>query len=1055
MNTTLKKPNIIELAIKYHQVTFAIFGLFLAFGIYSLLTMERSEDPRIDIKQAVIYSLYPGANIEQVEVQVTEKLEEFLFSFEEIDKEDTYSVTREGRSVITIDIHDHIADEELDIIWSKIRGGLSGFRSTLPEGLIGPVLNSDFGETTAIIVSLSSGRHSYAEKKEFLEVLEDEIKVLPKASKINRLGVQREQVTITTNTEKMARYGLNIQQVAQVIRQENTISPTGEINSNEFNVPINTNSLYTTMGQLENQIIYNNPNGNIVRLKDIARLERGYVDLQQKIVKNQENVLALSVEMQPGYNIVDFGHDLDMAIEKAANKLPQDVNIEMIHSQPTIVASAVNHFFVEFTIAVGAVIVVIMILLPFRMATVSAIASPVSILITFAVLNLLGLAIHSVTLAGMIICLGMVVDDAVIIVDNYIEKLDEGLDRWQAAWKSATQLFVPIMTATAAIILAFLPLSFLMTGITSDFIFAMPITVSLALGMSFVVAIFLTPYLCFLFIKKGVHQKTNDDVEKKPSFLEKVQGRYDKSIEWVFRNSVVCLSVGLIIVVIGVYLFSKVPQEFFPKLERDVFNLEVWLPEGATVEKTEAVVANIVQDIEDDERIVSISSFIGESSPRFHATYAPEPPAENYAQLFIKTTDAKASDALVNDYKVGLAEKYPEATVRVRQLSYQEAPTPVEIRVVGTDIDSMQSVAVKIQDILAETDGANWIHSNWREEYYRMGILIDEIEANRLGLSTSGISEFISGLVNGFPISTYWEEEEPVTITMRLEETYRRDFEDLANIYIPTPSGRSVPLRQVASFEPQWMPGRIVRRNGLRTITVRSEAQLGLFASEILAVATPKIEALNLPEGIEINYGGDREATDENMPTLIKSLSVSVLLIFLVLMFQFKDYRKALIILSTFILAIPGAAIGLLGLGHPFGFTAFLGTISLIGIVVRNGIILVDYADELRRDHGYEILEAAILAAKRRMRPIVLTASAAAMGVVPMIVGGSSLWAPMASVLCIGLMWSMFMTLYIIPLMYYLWLRPKKVKADTRRHTSQSSANGGLKNETGKLALGS
>ena len=1025
MNKELKKPNIIELAMKYRQVTFAIFGLFLAFGLYSVLNMQRSEDPRIDIKQAVIYSLYPGANVQQVEEQVTQKLEEFLFGYEEIDKEDTYSVTREGRSVITIDLQDHIDVDELETVWSKIRGGLNTYRMNLPNGLIGPILNSDFGETTAIIVSLSSERHSYAVKKDFLKILEDEIKVLPKASKINRLGLQTEQITVTTNTEKMSRYGLNIQQVAGAIRQANTIKGTGELSSASFNVPINTNSLYESITQLENQIVNYEPNGNIVRLKDIANIERGYADLEQKIVKNNENVLALSVEMQPGFNIVDFGHDLDVAIENARDRIPEDVKIEMIHSQPEIVDEAVNHFFVEFAIAVAAVIVVIMILLPLRMATVSAIASPVSILITFAVLNLLGLAIHSVTLAGMIICLGMVVDDAVIIVDNYIEKLDEGMDRWQAAWQSATQLFVPILTATAAIIFAFLPLSFLMTGITSDFIFVMPITVSLALGMSFVVAIFLTPYLCFLFIKKGVHNKAETPENKKPSVLDKVQGAYDKSIEWVFRNGKLAMGTGFVVVLIGVFMFSKVPQEFFPKLERDIFNLEVWLPEGASVEKTEMAVSQIVKDIEEDKRIKSVSSFIGESSPRFHSTYAPEPPAENYAQLFIKAYDAHKADEALHDYITSLATKYPEATVRVRQLSYQEAPTPLEIRVIGTDIDDLQAVADKVEGVLQKVEGVNWLHTDWREEYYRMGVEINTVEANRLGLTSSGISEYIGGLVNGFPVSTYWEEDEPINISVRLEETYRQNFDDLGNTYIPTISGKSVPLRQVASFEPEWMPGRIVRRNGLRTITVRSEAQLGRFASEILADAIPQIEKLDLPEGVRIGYGGDQEATEENMPSLITSLAASVLLIFLTLMFQFKDVRKSLIILSTFVLAIPGAAIGLLALNHPFGFTAFLGTISLIGIVVRNGIILVDYADELVRDHGYGFREAALLAAQRRMRPIFLTASAAAIGVVPMIVGGSSLWAPLASVLCIGLMWSMFMTLYIIPLMYNLWLGPK------------------------------
>lgn len=832
----------------------------------------------------------------------------------------------------------------------------------------------------------------------------------------------------------MALYGLSLPQIIDGISGENSIARSGTFTSNEYNVPIKTNSLYTSEDQIKEQIIMYNPDGDIVRVKDIAQVNRGYADLQSKIKMNDEDVLALSVEMQPGNNIVQFGEELDVALDNARDLLPPDVNIEMIHSQPEIVAEAVNHFFLEFFIAVVAVIVVIMILLPFRMATVSAIASPVSILVTFAVLNLIGFGIHSVTLAGMIICLGMVVDDAVIIVDNYIEKLDEGMDNWTAAWKSATQLFVPVMTATATIIVAFLPLAFTMEGIAKDFIFTMPITVSIALMTSFIVAIFLTPYLCFIFIKKGVHNKEIKEDGKK-SVLDLIQDRYDRSVEWVFDNRSKTLITGFGSVVAGVLLFGFVSQEFFPKLERDVLNLEVWLPEGASVEKTEKVVSKIEARIKDDPRIKRMSSFIGESSPRFHSTYAPEPPAENYSQMFIKTLGSKESLELVEMFSTELATAFPEASIRVKQLSYQEFPAPLEIRITGSNIDSLQSVATSITAILKDTPGANWVHTDWREEYYRLAVDIDDNEANKLGLTSRGITEYIGGLLDGIPVSTYWEGEEAINVALRLEDDYKESFDDISDLYISNQRGQSVPLRQVADISPEWMPGRIAHRNGLRTITVSSEAQWGRYASEMLADAEPRLKALQLPEGVSVSYGGDHKSTIDNMPNLIQALLISVMLIFLILMFQFKNIKKSLIILSTFLLSIPGAAIGLLSLDHPFGFTAFLGTISLIGIVVRNGIILVDYADELVRDHGYDLRTAALLAAQRRMRPIFLTASAAAIGVVPMIISGSPLWAPMASVLCVGLMWSMFMTLYIIPLMYFSWLTVKS--ENDKMHQSQ------------------
>jgi len=1018
----MRKPNIIELAMKYQQVTLSLFTLLVLFGGYSILTMQRSEDPNLDIKRAIVYAVYPGANILQVEEQVTNKIEELLFSYEEVDKTDTYSVTREGQVVVTIDIQDHVDNEDLDIVWSKLRAGLANLSAELPRGVIGPILNSDFGETTAIMVSLSSERHSYAEKKEFLEKLEDEIKRLDNASKINRLGLQQEQITVVTNTQKLSQFGITPQQAFRAIQEQNSIRPTGELTNEGFNVPINTNTLYKAEEQLMDQIIYYRPDGKTIRLKDIAKIERGYADLTSKVRKNKQDALVLSVEMQPGNNIVFFGEELQDAIDKVKAELPPDVKIDMLHSQPEIVESAVNHFFIEFMIAVVAVIIVIMLLLPLRMASVSAIASPVSILITFAVLNLIGLGIHSVTLAGMIICLGMVVDDAVIIVDNYIEKLDEGMGRWESAWKAATQLFVPVMTATATIIFAFLPLSFMLEGISSDFVFTMPITVSLALATSFFVAIFLTPYLCYIFIKKGVKVQENRP-QNRFSLLQKAQSGYDRSIDWAFKKGKLVLTFGAVTVLIGIFLFTKVPQQFFPKLQRDVFNLEIWLAEGTSVETTEKLVIELEGMIEKDGRIKEISSFIGVSSPRFHPTYAPTSPAENYAQIFIKTVDAKAAEELIPLYIADLEDYFPEATIRVRQISYEEFTTPIEIRVKGDRIEDITSVGEQVKQILQDANGTNWVHTNWREPYYRMGIEIDESEANRVGLSTVGVSEYIGGLMNGFPISTYWEGEENVNVSFRLEDAYRNSFDDLQNLNILTRSGRSVPLRQVASIRPSWLPGRLAHHNGIRTVTVRAEAQLGRYASEILKDVDKEIAKIDMPDGVFIEYGGDHESTLDNMPNMVQSLMVSILLIFMVLIFQFRDIKKSLIILSTFILAIPGAALGLLILGHPFGFTAFLGTISLIGIVVRNGIILVDYADELVHHHGHSIEEAALLSAKRRMRPIFLTASAAAIGVVPMIIGGSPLWAPLASVLCVGLMWSMFMTLYIIPLMYKGWIK--------------------------------
>ena len=1026
MNNTSKKPNIIELAMKYHEVTLAVFVIALLGGVYSLLTMPRSEDPDVTVRQGVLVYIYPGADVQQVEDQVTKRVEEFLFTFDGVKKSKTYSTTKNGQVVVNIELMDHVGQGELDMVWSDINHGLNRLTPNLPQGVIGPILNTDFGKTVAVMIAISSDRHSYAELLDYAEQLEDGVKTIEETAKIDRFGMQEETITVAVNSQRMAQYGVGVNQVMSVLQQQNSVNYAGEVDG-KYDQPVFTSTLYDTKNQLANQIITYQPNGNMVRLRDIAQVTRGYADTKQKIKVKGQEVLMLSVEMQRGNNIVNFGQDLDEKIAEVTATMPSDIHVTQIFSQPTLVAHSISHFMIEFGIAIAAVILVVMLLLPLRMATISAIASPVSILITFAVLNLLGFSIHSVTLAGMIICLGMVVDDAIIIVDNHVEKLDEGLPPWEAAWKAATQLLIPVMTATLTIIFAFLPLAFVMEGISSDFVYTLPFVVSIALATSFLVAIFLTPWLCYKFIKKGIHQPDQPrQADRKPNLLDRVQTGYDALVTYCFRHSSLTMGLGITVVVAGVFAFTRVPQQFFPVLDRDLFNLEVWLPNGSSLESTEAVVEQLEAHVKQDEQIESVSSFIGTSSPRFHATYAPEAPAPYYAQLFIKANSADDANELIEKYVQELPDLIPEAKIRVKQLSFQASKTPIEVRVTGENIDDLRRVSAQVQEILHKTEGTGWVHTDYQDDYQAVRVDINQERANELGLSNQMITQTLGASLEGAPVSVFWEGDDPVNILLRLEESQRDDYTDINNLYLNTRSGQVVPLRQVASLSPEWQTGQIVRRNGLRTLTVRSEAQKGVYASRMMEEIRPQVEALELPSGVRVTYGGDQEETEENMPNMIKALLISILLIFLTLMFQFKSVTRCLVILSTFVLSLLGAACGLLLTGYPFGFTAFLGLISLIGIVVRNGIILVDYADELVRDHGMSLRDAALQAAQRRMRPIFLTSSAAAIGVVPMIVGGSPLWAPLGSVLAVGLMFSMFITLLVVPVLYYLMLTTRK-----------------------------
>jgi len=1015
----------IEASMKYSQISMLIAGLLVLIGIGALITMPRSEDPRITVRQGIVFALYPGADELQVEKQVTDKIEQYLFSFEEIKKAKTRSETKEGQVVITAELNDNVKDPKK--FWSTLQHGLNTtLRPTLPPGVQGPVVNSDFGDVVAQMITVTAPGRTYAEVENYLDKLEDGIKTIPEVSKINRYGGQRQQIYITVDDEKMQQYGFDFATLANILQAQNVTNYTGDITLSASNIPIFANSRYKDEAAIGNQIIYSSPDGKVVRLKDVARIERRYEELNSFIKVGGSNVMMLTIQMQPGNNIVFLGDDLDKKIEEVKQTLPSDVSVKIIVNQPEVVRERVSHFMVEFGIAIASVIVVVMLLLPFRIASISAIAAPVSIAITFAILNMVGIEIHQVSLAALIIVLGMVVDDAIVIVDNYIEKLDEGVASWTAAWQSATQLIVPVFTATAAIIFAFMPLAFVLKGLPKEFIQSLPIAVSIALFASFMVAVFLTPYMCFLFLKKGLKHQVSDRPAKK-KILDHLQDAFNKAVEFCFRWPRATMLTGLASVVLAMMVGGNVEEELFPMAERNQFNLELWMQNGTDVAETAKAVEKVEAAIKNDSRILATASFVGTSSPRFHATYAPETPRENFAQIFINTTSEQATVEMVNEYLTKFNGFLPNGYVRVRQLSNKQTPAPVEVRIMGDNLKDQKKVAAQVAAIVEKAKGTNWIRTDYQDDYFGIRAVIREDAASRLGVSNAAITQTLGGEIKGAVVSTLWESDKAIDILLRLDGKNRDDFNKLQNIYVTTQFNTKVPLKEVVDLQPAWHTGVIAHRNGLRTLTVLSEAQLGITATAIVNEIKPKIEALSLPDGISINYGGEVESSGETAPDMGKSLLISLLLIFLTLLFQFKSIGKVLIVLATFPLSLLGAMLGLLLTGNPMGFTAFLGIISLMGIVVRNGIILVDYADELIREHHYTIKAAAIASAKRRMRPIFLTSSAAAIGVVPMILSKSPLWSPLGSVLALGLIVSMVMTLFVVPILYYRFIKPQPV----------------------------
>ena len=1014
----MKKINIIEAAMKYRQIVLAFVLVMMVLGVIGLLNMPRREYPEFTIRQGVVVGIYPGATSLEVEEQLTSVVENYIFGYEEVNKEKTHSVSKEGQMIIYVELNDNIRNA--DKFWSKLRHGLDELKMQLPTGVLALVGSNDFGDTSALLITMSSDQKSYRQLEEVMKDLESDIRKISSVSKIKRFGTQEEKIYVYVQEEKMNEYNVDPTTIFASFKIQESLIYSGELDNGELVLPVHVPPRFSSEEDLLNQIIYSDPQGNIVRLKDIARVERKYGDPDSYIKNNKNSALLLSLEMQKGNNIVQFGDDIQEVLNRFSEKTSGDVKINVISNLPDVVDHSISHFMIEFLIAILAVIVVTMILLPFRVAAVAGITIPVSILITIGIMQMVGIQLHIVSLAGLIVVLGMVVDNAIVVIDNHIEKLDQREKPWDAAWKAATELFIPVLSATGAIIAAFLPMMLFLHGMAGDFVGTFPITIAIALIVSMFIAILMVPFMCFIFIKKGLHKPQDEQKEEKKSFLDRVQNTYDSMLEWTFRHVKATLALGVLSVLLGILLFSQVEQRMFPAMERSQFPVEVYLPEGASLDRTEEVIDSLEKILLADDRVTNVASFVGTGSPRFNDLYAPHLAAKNFGQLMVNTISEEATIEILDEYSKKYKDAFPEARVKWKQLAMEDFEAPLEIRISGDSIAQLKEVAENVSKILRDNDDVSWVRDDWGEMRRGISVKLDRNKATQLGYAKTLVAASLMTSLDGLPLTTIWEGDYPVGVVMLNEEESRDQVNDLENHYVSSPlTMQSLPLRSIAKLEPEWTEGEINRRNGVRTMTVKGDVNREVIPSNVFSQVRPEIDALELPEGVSISYGGDYEATIDNMVPLVYSLGVSVLIIFFILLIQFKTVRRALLIMSTMLMSFLGAALGLTITGYPFGMTSFIGVIGLVGIVVRNGIILIDYAMQLVINEGHSYKEAAIAAGKRRMRPIFLTSMAAAMGVVPMIISQSPLWGPLGAVICFGMIVGMLLTLTILPVLYW------------------------------------
>ena len=1013
------KTTFIEHAMRNNKIVITIVLTLMVVGIVALRKMPRNEFPVFTVRQGVVVGVYPGASSEQVAEQLTTAVENYTFGFKEVKKSGTYSYSREGIMYMFVELTADCKDAEK--FWSTYKHGLELLKSSLPSGVLALVANSDFGDTSALLISLSSDNHTYKDLELWLKKLEAEVRKIPATSKVKNVGLQKEKIFVNVDPDKLNEYNIKALSLLGAFQSNGLVGYAGDIDDGETLLNLHFGENYESEKDLAEQIVYSDPDGNVVRLKDIATIERRYDDPDSYIKQDGRKTILLSLEMQNGNNIVEYGEAVDKAIETFKAQLPDGIDVEKISELPKYVKESVNDFMREFLIAIIAVICVTMLLLPLRVASVAGITVPISVLITLAVLYFFGIELEMVSLASLILVLGMIVDNSIVVIDNHVEMIDHGLSPWHSAIKSAKELSGSVIVATIAIICVYAPLAFMVPGSAGEFLEIFPPVVAIALIISVIIALMLVPYLDFVFIKKGLKNRSEEGEKKKRrSFLDVMQSVYDRLLERSFNHRGAVIISALIIIGLSFWGFTTIDQALFPKVERNQFAVEVYLPTGASLAQTEAVVDSVEQLLLNDERVTKVTTFIGTSSPRFHTVYAPKMPAPNFGQLLVNTVSNQATKDIVRDYESKYSNRYPNAFVKWRILAMQFTPSPIEIRISSDSISDIHKVEKQVFDIINKTAGISWARSDWDQKQQNIRIDVDRDKANRLGISKSLIATSLMAGFGGLPLTTIWEGDYPIDVQLTMKNDGETEgIETLENKYIASPKTFStVPLRSIATLRPEWNEGTVVHRNGVPTLTIAIDEEAGYVASNILNELMPQIAALDLPVGTSISYGGDYEGTEEVFVPMGIALGLSILLIFFVLLFQFKKFKVVLLIMSGMLMTIPGAVIGLKLTGYPFSITAFVGITSLCGMIVRNGIILIDYARELRDKEKLMVREAAIAAGKRRMRPIFLTSAAAAMGVVPMIISRSPLWGPLGTVICFGLLVSMVLALFVLPILY-------------------------------------
>ncbi len=1023
--------NLTKFAIEKNRITFTLLAVIIVMGLSLYRALPRDSMPPYTVRVATIVSEFPGAGPERVELLVTDKVEKKAQEIPEV--KEINSTSRTGLSIVTVTLKDEVNPKDLQSIWDLLRRKIESIAG-LPEGVVPDLNDEDIGVVYGIMVGLISDGYSYAEMKDYADDLRDDLIKLDAAAKVELSGVQDERIFVEFDNSQLKEYELTSAKLQSIIAATNILNSGGQVDLEDERIILEPTGNFNSVKDIQKTLIPVGDGSQVVYLSDITRVEKGYVEPASSIVRvNGKPAIALSISLKEGANIISLGEKVDQVLSRWNSNLPVGLKAERLSSMDSYVDHSIKNFIGNLIQSIIIVMLVMLIFLGFRTGVVVAVLIPIVTVMTLMLMGMIHMGLNQVTLAALIMALGMMVDNAIVVSESIMVKMEQGILAKQAAVESCDELLVPLLISTLTTSAAFLSF-FLAESVMGDIMGPIFVVITLALVSSWIISMTIITLLCYLFLKvnpKGENPKGGKKVKLMDRLFDSLKMVYQRIILLAlrFKKSVIVGILGLFI--LSTFGFKLLPFIFFPDSDRNMITIDINLPLGTKIERTEKVVENIEQYMTNDlqvnenrdKGIIDWSSFIGKGPESYDLGYSQDEANSSYAHMLVNTSTFEENQQMINLLDTYCFESFPNADIKIGPLGAGGGGVPIEIFVSGDSPDELAKISEKIKIKLSSFSGTKNVKDDWGPKSKKFLIDIDQNKAQLAGISNQDIATSMRTVLDGFKTGEYREDDKTIPILMRSATSSEQTYQSLEtmNVYSQS-SGRNVPLSQVADIIPQWQYAKIMRKDLIRSINISSELREGGNASVIIKEMLPWLdnEMQNWPDGYQYELGGDSKNTKENMGAVIQYLPLSGFIIVLLLIIQFNSVRKTGMVLSTIPLGIIGVVIGLILFRSYFGFMAFLGVISLAGIVINNAIVLIDRIEIELNDNNRPPQDAVIMACLQRFRPILLTTFTTTLGLIPLYLGGGLMWEPMAITIMIGLLFGTIITLVFIPSMYSL-----------------------------------